>query len=310
MNNNYKNKVYEWFASGNAHTLFPAELKEGYFLFADGSKLNIPTESNPFATTWGKPDSLLLLDETNNPVPVSIMIKWLLVVENKFYTVTEDLPQKRMEELLSEINETTKRQKYNHIIAGMAPYGRLAIWLSGTGITTEVAWLKAKDAEESTQQQGLPDKMLFEQYMQKFNYRITPKFDDVNAAFHGIETAYFNGELNTTNSGEHEAYVMRAKPSKIALHWHIGKIRYSGYFWMDEKKMIEIFTNCYGNDSQKEGNLLIEVGTSNNSFKFFLQDSSSMIEIPVEAIEIIVFKNKFEFFRSKNYSKPPQGWRN
>jgi len=309
MDDNSKNKVYEWFASGNAHSLFPAELKEGYFVCADGSKLNIPTESNPFATTWGKHDALLLLDETSKSVPVSIMIKWFSTVENKSYTVAEDLPQTKMEESLSEINETTKRQKYDHIIAGMAPYGRLAIWLSGPGITTEVAWLKSKDANETSQQQGVPNPTLFEQYMQKFNYRITPKFETA-AALEKTELFYYNGELNTTNSGEHAENAMRAKPCKIALHWRIEKVQYSGYFWTDEKKIIETFAKFYNNDAQKEGELIIEIGESNKEFKFSLQDKFTTIEIPVEEMEILVFKNKFEFFRSENYNKPPQGWRN
>jgi len=335
---NTRDKKYEWYASGNAPLLYPAELFFGDFVFADDTRLYIP-ESIPFATIWGRSVSMHALDNNLFPAPNFIDIIWLSLAENQFYSLESALPKEKIESLLAEINDETKEPKYNFIIVGMAPYGGLAVWLSGHGKTTEVAWLQAEPTEvemkdfaptveytqkeyrdlvlqdceeayENYQKNGLPDRMLFERYMQKFNYRITPKLANEEALFEGIELYYYNGELNTTNSGEHAEMVMRAKPSKIVLNWSIGKIQYGAYFWTDEKKIIETFANFYGSDTQKEGALTIEVGESNKDFKFFLQDDSTVIEIPVEEIEIIVFKNKFEFFRSENYSKPPQGWRN
>ena len=338
MDNFKRNKKFEWYASGNAPLLYPTELFVGDFIFEDGSKLYIP-ESYPFTSVWGKSVSTHLLDENTHSAPIFIVIIWFSIVENKFYAIAEKLPKEKIETLLEEINEATKEQKYDSIIAGMAPYGGLAIWLSGNGITTEVAWLQGesidvdmedfaqgcslsreeyakkalencKEAYKNYQNNGLPDRMLFERYMQKFNYRITPKFENEDAVFEGIELYYYNGELNTTNSGEHVENVMRAKPYKIVLNWSIGKTQYGGYFWTDEHKIIETFANFFNNDMQKAGNLVIEVGENNKQFKFFLQDETTVIEIPVEDIQIMVFKNKFEFFRSENYNKPPQGWRN
>jgi hypothetical protein len=152
--------------------------------------------------------------------------------------------------------------------------------------------------------------MLFERYMQKFNYRIIPKFENEEAAFEGIELYYYNGEFNTTDPKEHAENAMRAKPYKIVLNWSVGKNQYGGYFWTDEKKIIDIFSKYYDNDVQKEGNFVIEVGKSNDQFKFSLQDNSSRVEIPIEEMQIIVFNNKFEFFKSQNYNRPQGGWRN
>jgi hypothetical protein len=288
-------KKYEWFASGNAPLLFPTELVTGDFLFDDLSKMRIP-ESYPFAAKWGEAVSMHLSPEKYHPVPKYILMAWFSVVENKFYAVADELPQKQIEDLLAEKNEKTKKPKYDMLIAGMAPYGNLAIWLSGNGMTTELAWLQGKEismemkefapnsklnreeyakkaladckeAYKNFKTNGLPDPMLFEQYMQKFNYRITPEFED--AQFEGIEIHYYNGELNTTNTGEHAASAMRAKPSKIVLKWRDGKKQYDGYFWTNEKKIVETFHNCYGNDDRKEGNLIIQVEASHKQFRFF-----------------------------------------
>ena len=335
MDNNKKNG-FEWFASGNAPVLFPTELVTGGFLFEDLTKVDIP-ESCPFGTIWGKPVSMHILPNNHHPAPKFILIIWFSIVESKFYTVANELPTEIIESLLAEKNEKTNEPKYNTLVAGMAPYGQLAIWLAGSEIITQVAWLQGKELQAEMQEffpesklskeeyakemlaecraaydnfkkNGLPNTILFEKYMQKFNYKITSKFE--NAQFENIEIDYYNGETNTLHTGEHATSAMRAKPYKIILTWNVGKKQYAGYFWMDAQKITEIFANHYNNDSEKEVNLIIEVKESNKQFKFFLQDDTKMTEIPEEDLQVIVFKNKFEFFRSKNYNKPPQGWRN
>jgi len=333
MNTNNK---FEWFASGNAPVLFPTELVIGRFVFDDLTAINIP-ESTPFAADWGEAVSMHLLPEKYHPAPKHIMLSWLSITESKFYAVIEELPEEQIAALLSEKDEKTKKPKYNTLIAGMAPYGKVAIWLSGNGITTEVAWLQgeaitfdmqrfapgstltqeayskaalaeSEEACKNFQKNGLPDPALFERYMQKFNYRITPKFGK-KAEFSAIELSYYNGEADATNSGEHATNAMRAKPRKIALHWHVKKREFSAYFWTDEKKIIDIFDQFYKENAQQNGELLIEVDESNQEFKFTLQDKFIAIEIPTEAMEMIIFKNKIEFFRSKNYSKSTGEWR-
>ena len=331
-------KRYEWYASGNAPLLYPTELFYGDFIFSNGKKLYIPI-SIPYASKWGQTGKTHILDNNFFPAPAIIDIIWFSWAENQFYSLESTLPKEKIESLLAEIDEETKEPRYQDIIVGMAPYGGLAIWLSGNGKTTEVAWLQAKptdvemkdfaptveytqkeyrdlvfkgreEAYENFQENGLPDRMLFERYMQKFNYRFTPKFENEEAVFEEIELYYYNGELNTTNSGEHAENALRAKPSKIVLNWSTGDAQYGGYFWTDEKKIIETFDKFYKDDTQKAGNLFIEVGASNEQFKFFLQDDTTTVEIPAEEIEMIVFKNKYEFFRNENYNRPIGGWKN
>ena len=330
------NNGLEWFASGNAPLLYPVELVLGFFLFDDQTILEIPP-SVPFAAAWGKPVSTRLSYENTHPVPEGIAITWFSIVENKFYAVLDGLPKEQIATLLSEKDEKTKKPKYHTLVAGMAPGGKVAIWVCGNGITTEVIWLKGhevemeidmldpdtklsreeyakkaladcKEAAENFQTNGLPDPMLFDGYMQKFNYRIIPKFE--NAELEGIELFYFNGELNTMRSGEHSVYNMRAKPQKIGIFWRTGKKQYSGYFWPDERKIIQTFCDCYVDDEQIEGNLIIQADASNKEFRFFLQTADASMEIPAEDMEYIIFKNKFEFHRSAHYKKPSQAWRN
>jgi len=337
--NKQQTKKYEWYASGNAPGLYPTELFFGEFIFSDKKRLYIPKSILFESKWWGETGGTHVLNDNLFPAPEAIDIIWLSLAENQFYSLQAALPKEKIESMLAEIDEKTKKQKYKFITAGMAPYGGLAIWLSGKGITTEVAWLQAEptdvemkdfapggtlsqeeyvetyfkaceEAYENIQKNGLPDRMLFERYMQKFNYRITPKFENEEAVFKGIEMHYYNGEYNATYSGEHALNAMRAKPYKINIEWSIGKTQYDGYFWTDEKKIIETFSNFYNNLAQEEGELIIEVGESNEQFKFFLQNNHTVMEIPLEDIQIMVFKDRFESYRSPNYNRPPDAWRN
>jgi hypothetical protein len=330
---------YKWFASGNAPLLYPTEIKDGIFLAEDFSNVRIP-DSYPFATDWGKVVSTHLLPDNFHSAPKFIVIAWLSIVENKFYAVADELPAEKIAALLAEKDETTKKPKYDTIVAGMAPCGKLAVWLAGNRITTEVAWLQGKEVDfdmkdfapasnlssrkeyaqkalsgcptayANFQQNGLPKPQLFEQYMQKFNYCFAPKFDNPDTVLDGIEIYCYNGELNALNSDEYLSVASRAKPRKIVLKWRIGKIQYEGYFWLDEQKIIETFTDFYEIKAQKEGNLNIQTDVSNRQFAFCLKNGDTLVDIPTQDMQYIVFKNKFELHRSANYNRPKGGWRN
>jgi uncharacterized protein YegP (UPF0339 family) len=266
---------------------------------------------------------------------------WLSMVENQFYSIQAPLPKEKIDSLLAEI-EKSDGLKLNTLVAGMAPYGRVAVWLAGVGFRTEVAWLQGeptevdmkdfapgvemsqkeyvdeelnmlnscREAVENLRKNGLPDPMLFERYHQRFNYRFTPKFENEEAVFTGMELYYYNGELNEKNCGEHALNANRAKPYKIVFDWRVGETKYSGYFWTDEQKIIDTFADFYDTKAQQEGNFIIEVKKSNTEFRFLLETGSTVTEIPIGDMHYIIFKDKIECYRSDNYNRPEGGWRN
>jgi len=183
-----------------------------------------------------------------------------------------------------------------------------------------------EEANAHLQKNGLPDKDLFNNYMAKFNYRIVPVFEKKDTGFKVSNVRYYNGEefMVTYDIGKynqedlllrHDLCEPKAKPYKINVFWKQGKHEYDGFFWTDEKKIVETFAKFYGDNRERNGELVIEIGEDNKTFRFFLRDtaaapddSSSIVEIPLEEMEIIVFKNRFESFRS-NYNRPDDGWR-
>ena len=67
----------------------------------------------------------------------------------------------------------------------------------------------------------------------------------------------------------------------------------------------------YDEDSAKEMNLVIDIRKSNKEFHILMNgdDLEKPKELPQENVEILVFKNKFESYRSDNYDRPSGGWR-
>ena len=343
----YKNKeeIHEWFVSGSAPLLYPTAIFYSDLVFPNGRKRQITTPTS-IGLRWGYPASVSEIYSVFFPAPDSINIIWFSFVENQFYSLSSALPKERINGLLGEISQKTKEPQYNYLIAGMAPFGRIAIWLRGKAIGTEVAWLQAepidisiqdlsprlkytqdeyrdlilgsngrKDAYENLLKNGLPDRILFEHYMQRFNYRIIPQFEDEDAAYECIHIDYYNGEYmapsiskehqdyRNARSGEHE-FAMRGMPHKIILSWRIGETEYSGYFWTNEATIIDLFNASYGNIPSQERDLLIEIGRSNNKFRISLQKDTHKTEIAAGDIQIYVSKDYHEYYRSPNLGKP------
>ncbi len=345
---NSKKNEYEWYPSASGHKLYPMELFFGEFIFENGGRSSI-RKSSTFRAGWGRPVTGLGDKDNAKPIPHAIDIIWYSVMEDKFYSVEAALPYEQMEKMMNQPFYSKKKEgsfhtKYHCIIAGMAPYGGLAIWLGGLGIRTQVAWLQgeevdvdfqdffpnciynrveyaenvpkhSEEAYENFLKNGLPDRMLFNRYMQQFNYRFSIRFENEDAVLEKIETNSLSGELNYDYSNDHLVNAMRTKPRKIIIAWKIGKILYEAYIWTDDNKIIDTFDRYYQNNRQKAGELVFEIGKDNNKFRIYLQDKNNdpenpapVVEIPDEELQILVFKDEWESYRNPSYNRPPGSW--
>ena len=329
---------YPYFVSGNAPVLYPTETFFGNLMWSEDDGISVPY-SYPFAANWGESVSMHIYDEKEFPVPSLLDMIWFSIVENQFYSIEEKLPAEKMEELFQQ-KDVQGNPLYDYIIVGMAPFGNVAVWLAGARKQTEVAWLKAvktdvemedfcpstnlnreeyaetvlknaKEAYDHFQANGLPNRMLYENYMARFNYKIHPLIEDEIAELQGMDIWYYNGEFDTLMTDEYSCYAMRAKPRKMVAHYKVGKAKYKAFIWFDDVKTRMAFSDFYGENSAKEMELVIDIRKSNKEFHILMSgdDSSQPKELPQENVEILVFKNKFESYRNDNYDRPSGGWR-
>lgn len=105
-------------------------------------------------------------------------------------------------------------------------------------------------------------------------------------------------------------YCLRGKPDKLSIKWLIGKAEYSAYFWMDEEQITAVFERFYGAHPETKADFIIRIDAENRKYglALFRQGLREPVVIPESAYQLIVFKNKFEDYRSENYDRPRGAW--
>jgi hypothetical protein len=268
---------------------------------------------------------------------------WFSYVENKFYSIETDLPEQEIRKLLLE-KDDNGNQKYNFIVAGMAPYGGVALWAQGRD-TKEIGWYKAteenvpaedffaqgnysgtitdyrnavlkeqKNAYENFQKNGLPPKDLYDNYMKRYNYGISVSFKKNVDVSKNTDLRFYNGEIFENKSWEElKKPNTYAKLKKIIIHWQDGQDKWDAYFWTKEEQIKKAFEKAYGNDANQEGSLEIEIGNDSEDgldFSFFIKTKNGRFDIDESGImENYTFKNDIGKF-AVNYNRPEGGFRN
>lgn len=179
--------------------------------------------------------------------------------------------------------------------------------------------------KENLEKNGLPPQDLFDCYMQQFTYRYNVQFghwnedekgwkeyeeDETKPELDYIEEALYDGTHDKLHDGGLMQYHEAGKPKKLAVKWHIKKSEYTAYFWFDDKAIRAIFDKFYGihPDTKTDFILHFDPMKKKNQLALCRYGLKEPQIIAEEAYQLIVFKNKFEHFRSENYNQPRGAW--
>lgn len=170
---------------------------------------------------------------------------------------------------------------------------------------------------------GLPERNYFDKLMQQFCYRylvLAERWDgerwlplgekDAVPEIDWVEEVLWDGTHDKLHDGSLMRYHAAGKPRKLAVKFHVGKDEYSAYFWMDEVRTREIFDRFYGAHRDTKCDFIIHIDPESRRyelalFRYGLQEPQVL---PADAFEVLVFKNRFEHYRSDNYSQPRGAW--
>lgn len=178
---------------------------------------------------------------------------------------------------------------------------------------------------ENLEENGLPPLDLFDKYMQQFYYCYLPVFEhwdeengewteygekEVMPVMDYIEESLYDGTHDKLHDGGLMAYHKAGKPQKLALQWHIGKSAYTAYFWFDDKEICKAYDQFYNTDADKESDFIFFLDPEIHKYELALyrEKEEEMMEISNTAYQLIVFKNKFECYRSDNYNQERGAW--
>lgn len=340
-------KEYKFMLSGTAPENWPTETFFGILNCEDNTVLEI-LKLYPFRGDWGKPTDLNISIRDTFPMPIKIDMVWLSICEQCFYSVEHDLDRNIMEIKWREQEDISSAQSFQYIIIGMAPYGHLALWFYCDRKSVLIDWIKAEKVNvemadflpespstqldqycynyiKELQLPSLPPSNLFDNYMKQFTYRYLPMFEhwdedkdewqkyeekETVPELDYIEEALFDGTHDKLHDGGLMKYHEAGKPKKLAVKWHIKKSEYTAYLWFEDEEIHEIFDRFYGAHPDTKSDFMIRIDAEQNKYelalyRYGLKEPQVISE---SAYQLIVFKNKFEYFRSANYNQPRGAW--
>lgn len=347
-------KYYKYHISGSAHRFFPAETHFGIFTLEDNSKAEIPQEF-PFGGAWGisSVDNVTIND--NRPVPVMLELVYLSIVESKFYGFSLPINASEISRCFEQISGNTENEQPMKLVVGMAPYGKVALWIGIQKKQILLGWLKSNEisvrmddflpqkpeisieeycksyiisdmaVKKRYDTNSILDSQIFDNYMKQFSYRylvLLKKWkkdeekwekyaDDENVpVFDFIEESLYDGTHDKLHDGGLMKYHQAGKPKKLRVEWHIGKSEYSAYFWFEDERIREVFDRFYGAHPDTKTDFIIRIDAEKRKYELALYryGLKEPQVIPEDVYQLLVFKNKFEDYRSANYNQQRGAW--
>ena len=125
-----------------------------------------------------------------------------------------------------------------------------------------------------------------------------------------LEEALFDGTHDKLHDGGLMNYHEAGKPKKLAVQWHIKKSEYTAYFWFEDEEIRSVFDRFYGAHPDTKTDFMIRIDSEKKKielalYRYGLKEPQIISE---SAYQLIVFKNKFEYFRSENYDQIQGAW--
>lgn len=147
--------------------------------------------------------------------------------------------------------------------------------------------------------------------MNKYSYRLYPIVGgDKEIDLKGIDETLSDGTIKRMDDKVLFDYQHAAKPKKLYLNMDCNSSAFEVYIWFEENDMIQIFERFYGMHPETKTDFIIRIDAENKKYELALyrQGLKAPVVIPESAYQLIVFKNKFEDYRSENYNQPRGAW--
>lgn len=326
-------KCVNYQVSGTAFRTCPIELVYG-LIYTEGKILEIP-QKHPFRGEWGSIESPCMADCEPISFPLALEICYLSISEQTFYTAQIVFP--------NGLFDMMWMPEFDYIIFGMASKGKIAVWLSGEkksilllSIQAEKTSMDMTDVspfatsistEDYCEQYKVNNRdargLIFDEYTKQYNYRYlilfkeklleaneSSKNNPIFAQVKYIEESLYDGTHDKLHDGGLMKYHQAGKPKKLHVQWHLGKSEYSAYFWFEDERIREVFDRFYGAHPDTKTDFIIRIDAENRKYelalyRYGLKEPQVMSE---ETYQLIVFKNKFEDYRSENYNQERGAW--
>lgn len=248
---------------------------------------------------WGEPDLFFRDSDLRLQVPDTITINWQDKDSGTYYLHKIDLCY------------ANYLKDGDIIVIGITSYGTLAIWIISnkkSDLIYQVAIKSDKISELNTQFKYRYIIHLINQHENTLENG--ENTNELIGKFDYIEETLFDGTHDKLHDGGLLKYHQAGKPKKLAIKWHIGKSEYSAYFWFDDEGIREVFDRFYGAHPDTKTDFIIRIDAERRKYELALYryGLKEPQVIPEDVYQLLVFKNKFEDYRSDNYNQERGAW--
>lgn len=139
----------------------------------------------------------------------------------------------------------------------------------------------------------------------------TPAFEDeILPELDYIEETLFDGTHDKLHDGGLLQYHQAGKPKKMALRWRVRKSDYAAYLWFDDNAIRSAFEIFYAEYPEARMDFVFFIDINNNVFRLALncEEAEAPMVLNNDAYQMIIFKSKFEYYRTPNYNQPRGAW--
>lgn len=248
---------------------------------------------------WGEPDLFFRDSDLRLQVPDTITINWQDKDSGTYYLHKIDLCY------------ANYLKDGDIIVIGITSYGTLAIWIISnkkSDLIYQVAIKSDKISELNTQFKYRYIIHLINQHENTLENG--ENTNELIGKFDYIEETLFDGTHDKLHDGGLLKYHQAGKPKKLAIKWHIGKSEYSAYFWFEDEGIREVFDRFYGAHPDTKTDFIIRIDAERRKYELALYRYGLKAPqvIPEDVYQLLVFKNKFEDYRSDNYNQERGAW--
>ena len=292
--------------SACCHPNYPITLEKAVLSYRNGMSESFSNILNKWE--WGQPYPFLIESEDDTDIiPVSLEAYWYVEEKKQQFSVNDNLP-------VDLLNNLKKEGMFENLIFGFAPCDGFVMWCHDPrkSIVVESTLRLHTNVGKYMQQFSYRYLILFEQWdtEEEVWHKSQSNKEEMEDIFDYIEETLFDGTHDKLHDGGLMNYHQAGKPKKLAVKWHIKKSEYTAYFWFEDEEIREVFDRFYGAHPDTKTDFMIRIDSEKNKYelalyRYGLKEPQVISE---SAYQLLVFKNKFEYYRSENYNQPRGAW--
>lgn len=319
---NMREDKFPWLGTVSAPQEYPAEIYQGAII-ADDFTYHFDCIWGTQNTGWGNEGGTMSVATEQMEIPHTLEFTWYSLVERKFYTGKWVLDKEKITQLFKEgfigFNNN-KPATYTAFIVGLAPKGRVVLWVNGAGnqrevgvfqahdtiITKEMAYENAKymfdgdltdfifnktnyikpETKEKIAKHGYPPAGIYDMYREKYNWKpnvILSEGSNLNT----FSFRNYNGEKEYLfgEALRNDTYQKRAIPQFCGISWlNPEETKYRVWIdTFDEKEILEAFQKL---GKEENIDLIIKIDADNTNSEINISNKKEKITIKNSKIRL------------------------